>query len=105
MKLLFIVFILTNINYIISNDEDFECEIDKPLYDITTNSCVISSFDESKHIISNKIIKKQWQNRINQIGIEGNWYMGYDISSNRDLIIQSIRYFGGTLSKKDFSSL
>ena len=100
MELLFIVFILTNINYIISNDEDFECEIDKPLYDITTNSCVISSFDESKHKISNKIIKKQWQNRINQIGIEGNWYMGYDISSNGDLIIQSIRYFSGTLIKE-----
>ena len=93
MKLFFIAFILTNIKYIITdlgqtNDEDFECEIDIPLYDITTNSCVISSFDESKHKISNKIIKKQWQNRINQIGIEGNWYMGYDISSNGDLIIQ-----------------
>ena len=105
MKLFFIAFILTNIKYIITdlgqtNDEDFECEIDIPLYDITTNSCVISSFDESKHKISNKIIKKQWQNRINQIGIEGNWYMGYDISSNGDLIIQSIRYFSGTLIKE-----
>ena len=105
MKHLFLVYFLTIIKLIISelgqtNNEDFECGLDEPLYDITTNSCVISSFDENKHKISNNIIKKQWQNRINQIGIEGNWYMGYDISSNGDLIIQSIRYFSGTLIKE-----
>ena len=107
MKPLFFLYVLANIKLIISelgqtNNEDFECGLDEPLYDITTNSCVISSFDESKHKISNNIIKKQWQNRINQIGIQENWYMGYDISSKGDLIIQSSRYYLGQVIKERY---
>ena len=103
MKALFVLFILA-IKYIIINlqgtTENEECEFDTPLFNLQTSACTFEKSNEATHKIANKIVKKQWMNRINQIGINENWYMGFDISSNGDLIIQSIRYIGDTLIKE-----
>ena len=87
-----IVFIFSEnqINY------DFECPRETPLFNIFSNSCVYERYDENKHIILNNIIKTQWLNRINPIGIEGFIIINSEISSNGDLIIESIPYSSET---------
>ena len=95
MKFLFILYIFAYIKYIITfgenNNDNYICDLDTPLID-ESGSCIISKFNESENQIANKIVKTQFMNNINQIGIEGNCFMGFDISSNGDLIIQSVGY-------------
>ena len=94
MKQKFFLFILLNIKYIISDSDVYKCsDIDAPLWDIETGTCVNTKFEASKHQISNEIIKTQWLNKNNQIGFHNNWYMGYDISTKGDLIIGSLQYY------------
>ena len=103
MKFSFILYVLANIKYIITfgetNNDNYICDLDTPLVD-NSGSCIISKFNESKNQIANKIVKTQFMNKINQIGIEGNWFMGFDISSNGDLIIQSVRYLQNAVIKE-----
>ena len=110
MKSLLIIYILTNIQYISANlsennNENFKCGFNTPLFDIESNSCVFVPFNISKHKISNYIVKTQWLNKMNQIGGWNNWYMGYDISSNGDLIIESIKYDSSLVKERNFYAI
>ena len=110
MKSLLIIYILTNIQYISANlsennNENFKCGFNTPLFDIESNSCVFAPFNISKHQISNYIIKTQWLNKMNKIGGWNNWYMGYDISSNGDLIIESIKYDSSLVKERNFYAI
>ena len=89
--IIIIVFIFSE-NQINNN---IECPRDTPLFNISTNNCVYEVYDENKHIISNNIIKKQWLNRRNLIGIKGDMYVNSALSSNGDLIIESFPYCHG----------
>ena len=48
-----------------------ECPRESPLLDQTSLECIYENYNESKHEISNSIIKNQWLNQINQLGEEG----------------------------------
>ena len=103
--IIFSIIIILHIFQIIFPEEtnsDFKCGIDAPLYNIESEECVITAYDETIHQISNEIIKIQWMNKFNKIGNKEVWYMGYDISSNGDLVIESFRYNGGQIAKKRF---
>lgn len=103
--IIFSIIIILHIFQIIFPEEtnsDFKCGLDAPLYNIESEECVITAYDETIHQISNEIIKIQWMNKFNQIGNREIWYMGYDISSNGDLVIESFRYNGGQIAKKRF---
>jgi len=106
IKFSFLFFFLIIIKNIISglrkNEDDFKCDYDKPLFNTESSTCVNEAFNGNKHQISNEIIKIQWLNRINQIGRETNWYMGFDLSSKGDLIIQSVRFTGRLVTERDF---
>ena len=99
MEFLSVLIIISIIKKIVPelSFEEFKCDRETPLFNINTNSCVLASFDENKHQISNELIKTQWLNKINQIGIKHNWYMGYDFSTKGDLIILSIKYEGSVV--------
>ena len=103
MKFLFILYIWANIKYIITfgenNNDNYICDLDTPIVN-KEGLCIISKFNMSENQIANKIVKIQFMNKINQIGIEENWFMGFDISSNGDLIIQSVRYVKDTVIKE-----
>ena len=97
MNISYIIFIIYTIiiAFIFSEDSinnDIECPMDTPLFNIRSNSCVYEYYDENKHIISNNIIKEQWLNRRNLIGINDTRYMNSDFSSKGDLIIESFPY-------------
>ena len=83
--------------YLILSDEinnDFECPINTPLLVKNSgyNECVYESYNETIHSINNKIIKIQWLNKINELGVMHTWYMSSAFSSKGDLIIESLIY-------------
>ena len=103
MSSLFFLYIFLNINFYSKEaNNNYECDIENPLFDLKLNICVSSRFNETEYIIANKLTKIQWMNRINQIGIVENWFMGYDISSFGDLIIQSVRYIKDVIIKERY---
>ena len=92
MNFLLLIIYIIIIVFIFSGNEinnDIECPRDTPLFNINTNNCVYEVYDENKHVISNDIIKNQWLNRRNLIGIKGGMYINSALSSNGDLIIES----------------
>ena len=98
-SIIFIFFIIIKC-LIISSDiinSDFECPRNFPLLVINSenNQCVDEPYNNNIHIISNKIIKIQWLNKMNGIGENYIWYMTSDISSKGDLIIESLIYWEG----------
>ena len=100
MKISHIFFIIYEIIIVFifaedSTNSDIECPRDKPLLNKTNNICVYDFYNENKHIISNNILKEQWLNRRNPIGINETRYMNSDFSSNGDLIIESFSYLDG----------
>ena len=95
MEFLFILIIVSIIEKICPelSNEEYKCEREIPLFNLNTNTCVLEPFG-NYHQISNEIIKTQWLNKQNQIGIEKTWYMSYDFSTKGDLIIQSTTHDG-----------
>ena len=71
-----------------------ECPIEKPLHikGSSNDDCVYTKFDENIHEITNNIVKTQFLNKINLLGEFGTWFIGTDLSSKGDLIIQSFNY-------------
>ena len=98
MKSYSIIWLFLNIQkYLILSDEinnNFECPINTPLLVINSesNDCVYEPYNVTIHKISNKIIKTQWLNKINELGVLNTWYMSPVISSKGDLIIESLIY-------------
>ena len=97
MKISYLILIILTIIivFIFSEDiknNDFECPRDQPLFNKSNDECVYEYYDENKYLISNNIIKKQWLNRRNVIGIDSAIYMSSDISSQGDLVIVSYPY-------------
>ena len=84
-------------NYLIVSDEintEYECPRNLPLLPINSskNECVCEPYNDT-YIVSNKIIKNQWLNKMNQIGESLYCYMTYDFSSKGDLIIESLKFW------------
>ena len=96
--IIWIVFII--IERLIFSEEtnnEYKCPRNSPLLvkNVENSSnieCVCKPYDENLYSISNEIIKIQWLNKINNLGEVSTWYMGSDISSNGDLIIESFIY-------------
>ena len=83
--------------FIVSENNDFICQRNTPLLVINSenNECVYEPYNEIIHKISNEIIKIQWLNRMNPLGVIKTRYMIYEISSKGDLIIESFDFEGG----------
>ena len=97
MKLSLIIFVIFIIRkFLIFSEEtnnEYICPRNFPLLvKNSENECVYEPYDENLYSISNEIIKIQWLNRMNNLGVIKTWYMGSDISSNGDLIIESYIY-------------
>ena len=92
-KFLYFSLLLQKI-FILSESNTDVCPRESPLLikNSTTDECVYEKYDETKHEISNKIIQTQWLNKINILGVFSTWYIGTDLSSTNDLIIQSFVY-------------
>ena len=101
MKLsFFLIFIFIDIYFEIINSN--ECPRETPLLDHTSQECTYEQYVEGVYEISNSIIKTQWLNQINQLGEQGFWYFGIDISSKGDIIIQSFIYDGINVNQKRY---
>ena len=88
-----IIFIIQNyLIFLEETNNENECPRNTPLLDKNSTLCVYEPYDENKYSISNKIIKIQWLNRMNNLGEKKTWYMGPFISSNGELIIESFIY-------------
>ena len=109
MKIFFLIIISIIEIKIVDNEtiNDFECPRDFPLLkkDSAEIECIYENYTSTKHEISNKIIKAQWLNRINQLGVFKTWFFATDLSSESDLIIQSLIYEGSLDTKRYFYGL
>ena len=88
--------------FVLSENNDFICPRNTPLLTIQNNECVYEPFNENIHRISNEIIKFQWLNRMNSMGVINTWYMSYEISSKGDLIIESSCYKENKISPERY---
>ena len=90
MQIIWYLFIIQKY-FILSENNSFICPRNTPLLVINSenNKCAYEPDNEDIHKISNEIIKIQWLNRMNSMGVNRTWYMSYEISSKGDLIIES----------------
>ena len=103
--ILIFYFLIYNKNFINSEITDNnECPIENPIHikGSSSDDCVYTRFDESIHEITNNIVKTQFLNKINILGEFGTWYIGTDLSSKRDLIIQSFNLGGSEVIERFF---
>ena len=105
MKISYIILLYTIIIVFIFSEDiisnDLECPRDTPLLNKINIECVYEYYEENKHLISNNIIKRQWLNRRNIIGVNvPTRYMNSDFSSKGDLITVSFPYNGTATSKR-----
>ena len=96
--IIWIFFIIQNC-FILSESNDSNCPRNTPLLNLNNNKCVYEPYNEAIHIISNEIIKIQWLNRMNELGVEKTEYMSYEISSKGDLIIESFIFYNNIQRK------
>ena len=63
--------------FILSENNDFICQRNTPLLVINSgnNECVYEPYNETINKISNEIIKIQWLNRMNPMGVIKTSYM------------------------------
>ena len=101
--LIFWIFFIIQKYLIFSDETEFLCLRETPLLVINSenNECIYDRYNVIIHKISNEIIKIQWLNKQNELGKANTWYMGYDISSKGDLIIESFIFnFGNQILER-----
>ena len=106
MKFNLIIWLFVSIqkNFILSESNNFICPINKPLLVINSenNECVINPYNPNNYKISNEIIKIQWLNKMNNLGINDAWYMAFDFSTKGDLIIESLIFRNAFVFKERY---
>ena len=73
-------------------NNDYECPIDYPLLFIGYSGekeCTMEAYNQTIHVISNKIIKTQWLNKKIQIGINNCLSLGVSFNSENNLILET----------------
>ena len=74
--------------------DNFECPREFPLLKEDSNECVLEYVPNINYLKSNQIIKTQWMNKINQIGIYTCLYILFSLNSKGDLILLTYQYEG-----------